>query len=148
MEKLQDHGSCFVCGTTNPHAIGVEWYLDDDKNIEANFVFTGRHQGPPGYVHGGASAAVLDEAMGLAIWQAGYRAVTVKLMIDYRQPVPLGELIRIRGAMRGKTERRIETSGEILLPDGSVAVFAKGIYANGAHFLDQDSIRNFESKNE
>jgi acyl-CoA thioesterase FadM len=86
--------------------------------------------------------------MGLAIWQAGYRAVAVKLTIDYRQPVPLGELIRIRGAMRGKTERGIETSGEILLPDGSVAVFAKGIYAEGAHFLDQDSIRNFESKNE
>jgi uncharacterized protein (TIGR00369 family) len=135
-----------VCGTTNPHAIGVEWYLDDDENIEANFVFTGRHQGPPGYVHGGASAAVLDEAMGLAIWQAGYRAVTVKLMINYRQPVPLGEPIRIRGAMRHKAERRIETSGEILLPDGSVAVFAKGIYAEGAHFLDQDAIRTFEPK--
>ena len=34
MEKLPDHGSCFVCGTTNPHAIGVEWYLDDDTSIE------------------------------------------------------------------------------------------------------------------
>jgi len=148
MEKLPDHGSCFVCGTTNPHAIGVEWYLDDDKNIEANFIFTIQHQGPPGYVHGGASAAVLDEAMGLAIWQAGYRAVTVNLTIDYRQPVPLGEPIRIRGAMLSKAERRIETSGEIILPDGSVAVFAKGIYADGAHFLDLDAIRNFEAKNE
>jgi uncharacterized protein (TIGR00369 family) len=146
MEKLPDHGSCFVCGTTNPHAIGVEWYLDDDKNIEANFIFTHQHQGPPGYVHGGASAAVLDEAMGLAIWQAGYHAVTVHLTIDYRQPVPLGESIRIRGVMHGKAERRIETSGEILLPDGSVAVFAKGIYADGAHFLDLDAIRNFKAK--
>jgi len=50
--------------------------------------------------------------------------------------------------MRGKAQRRIETSGEILLPDGSVAVFAKGIYIEGAHFLDQDAIRNFGSKNE
>lgn len=148
MEKLQNHGSCFVCGTTNPHAIGVEWYLDDDKNIEANFIFTDQHQGPPGYVHGGASAAVLDEAMGLAIWQAGFSAVTANLMIDYRQPVPLGKPIRIRGAMPVKAGRRIETLGEILLPDGSVAVFAKGIYAEGAHFLDQDAIRNSGSKNE
>jgi uncharacterized protein (TIGR00369 family) len=144
MKKLQDHGSCFVCGKTNPNAIGVEWYLDDDKNIEANFIFTIHHQGPPGYVHGGASAAVLDEAMGLAIWQAGYRAVTVNLTIDYRKPVPLGDTIRIRGMMSGKADRRIEASGEILLPDRSVAVFAKGIYVEGAHFLDQDAIRNFE----
>lgn len=144
MKKIPEHGSCFVCGKANPNSIGVEWYLDDDKKIEANFIFTSQHQGPPGYVHGGATAAVLDEAMGLAIWQAGYRAVTVNLLIDYRKPVPLGEPIRIRGAMSGIAERRIETSGEILLPDGSVAVIAKGIYAEGAHFLDQDTIRNLE----
>jgi acyl-CoA thioesterase FadM len=84
--------------------------------------------------------------MGLAIWQAGYRAVTVNLTIDYRQPVPLGEPIRIRGVMRSKAQRRIETSGEILLPDGSVAVFAKGIYVEGAHFLDQNAIQSFEAK--
>jgi len=147
MEKIREHGSCFVCGKANPNSIGVEWYLDDDKKIEANFIFTIHHQGPPGFVHGGATAAVLDEAMGLAIWQAGYRAVTVNLMIDYRKPVPLGEPILIRAAMSGKAKRRIETSGEIFLPDKSVAVFAKGIYVEGAHFLDQDAIQDFESKN-
>jgi acyl-coenzyme A thioesterase PaaI-like protein len=76
-EKIREHGSCFVCGKANPNSIGVEWYLVDDKKIEANFIFTIHHQGPPGFVHGGATAAVLDEAMGLAIWQAGYHAVTV-----------------------------------------------------------------------
>jgi len=84
--------------------------------------------------------------MGLAIWQAGYRAVTVNLMIDYRKPVPLDEPILIRGVMHGKVKRRIEASGEILLPDKSVAVFAKGVYVEGAHFLDQDAIRDFEAK--
>jgi acyl-CoA thioesterase FadM len=85
--------------------------------------------------------------MGLAIWQAGYRAVTVNLTIDYRKPVPLGEPILIRGGMSGKANRRIETSGEILLPDKTVAVFAKGIYVVGAHFLDQNAIQEIESKN-
>jgi acyl-coenzyme A thioesterase PaaI-like protein len=146
MEKIREHGSCFVCGKANPHSIGLEWYFDGN-HIEGNFIFTMHHQGPPGFVHGGASAAVLDEAMGLAIWQAGYRVVTVNLMIDYRKPVPLGEPILIRGAMSGKAKRRIEASGEILLPDKSVAVFAKGIYVEDAHFLDQDVIPDFESKN-
>jgi acyl-coenzyme A thioesterase PaaI-like protein len=148
MGKIHEHGSCFVCGKANPNSIGIEWYFDGENHIEASFIFTIHHQGPPGFVHGGASAAVLDEAMGLAIWQAGYRAVTANLMIDYRKPVPLGESILIRGAMSGKEKRRIESSGEILLPDKSVAVFAKGIYVEGAHFLDQDAIRDFESKNE
>jgi len=92
MEKLAEHGSCFVCGKANPNSIGIEWYFDDDNHIESTFIFTIHHQGPPGFVHGGASAAVLDEAMGLAIWQSGYRAVTANLMIDYRKPIPLGEL--------------------------------------------------------
>jgi len=86
--------------------------------------------------------------MGLAIWQSGYRAVTVNLMIDYRKPIPLGEPVLIRGMMTGKVNRRIETSGEILLPDGSVAVFAQGIYVDGAQFLDLDAIPNFGFKNE
>jgi uncharacterized protein (TIGR00369 family) len=147
MEKIREHGSCFVCGKANPNSIGVEWYFVDGNHIEARFIFTEHHQGPPGFVHGGASAAVLDEAMGLAIWQAGYRAVTVNLMIDYLKPVPLGEPILIHGAMSARAKRRIETSGEILLPDRSVAVFAKGIYVEGAHFLDQVAIQDFESKN-
>jgi len=147
MEKLPEHGTCFVCGKANHNSIGVEWYFDDENHIESSFIFTIHHQGPPGFVHGGASAAVLDEAMGLAIWQSGYRAVTVNLMIDYRKPIPLGEPVLIRGAMSGKANRRIETSGEILLPDKSVAVFAQGIYVEGAHFLDEDAIPDFESKN-
>ena len=148
MEKLAEHGLCFVCGKANPNSIGIEWYFDDDNHIESTFIFTIHHQGPPGFVHGGASAAVLDEAMGLAIWQSGYRAVTVNLMIDYRKPIPLGEPVLIRGVMNSKANRRIEASGEILLPDGSVAVFAQGIYVDGAYFLDLDAIPDFGSKNE
>ena len=148
MEKLHEHGSCFVCGEANPNSMGVEWYFDDENHIESNFIFTIHHQGPPGFVHGGASAAVLDEAMGLAIWKAGYRAVTANLMIDYRKPIPLGEPVLIRGMMTGKVNRRIETSGEILLPDKSAAVFAQGIYVDGAHFFDLDAIPDFVSKNE
>jgi len=59
-EKLPDHGSCFVCGKTNPRSIGVEWELGPEGHIVASFRFNEYQQGPPGFVHGGASAAVLD----------------------------------------------------------------------------------------
>ncbi len=143
MVKLRDHGSCFVCDKTNPNSMGVEWYLDDENQIDARFAFTINHQGPPGFAHGGATAAVLDEAMGLAVWYAGYRVVTANLNLDYRKPVPLGEPIQIHGALSGKENRRVEATGRIVLPDGTVAVSAKGIYVEGARFIDQVTLQDF-----
>ncbi len=40
-------------------------------------------QGPPGHVHGGAMAAVLDEAMGGASWMNGYRSVAAKISVSF-----------------------------------------------------------------
>ncbi|MGV7976337.1 MAG: PaaI family thioesterase [Anaerolineaceae bacterium] len=136
-EKLPDHGSCFVCGKTNPKSIGVEWELGPEGHIVASFRFNEYQQGPPGFVHGGASAAVLDEAMGLAIFYAGYRVVTANMTIEYHKPIPLRKLITIQAVMSGKTERRIIALGEILLPDGSVAVSAEGTYAEANQFFDK-----------
>src|SRR5512145_688706 len=82
MKRLPEHGSCFVCGTQNPHSIGLTWYQDEDGSIVAEMIFCEAHQGPPGHVHGGASAAVLDEAMGAVVWRAGYSVVSVNLEIN------------------------------------------------------------------
>jgi acyl-coenzyme A thioesterase PaaI-like protein len=137
MEYLPEHGSCFVCGKSNPKSIGIVWQLATGNQIFASFEFSDFQQGPPGFVHGGASAAVMDEAMGLAVFHSGYKAVTANLSIDYRKPIPLGKTVKIHAVMDGKTERRIIALGEIVLPDGSVAVSAKGIYAEANHFFDK-----------
>lgn len=41
-------------------------------------------EGPPGFVHGGCSAAVLDSAMGMVAWTGGHRSVTANLTCNYR----------------------------------------------------------------
>jgi len=146
MEKIPEHGPCFVCGTTNPKSIGVEWQLEPGNQISALFRFSESQQGPPGFVHGGASAAVLDEAMGLALFQAGYRAVTASLMVEYRKPVPLGEQVKIQAGLSGKMERRMVAMAEILLPDGSVAVSAKGAYAEANHFFENSVKQYLEAR--
>jgi len=81
MRKLPEHGSCFVCGGSNSHGIGVTWYAREDGSIFTDVTLTEAQQGPPGLAHGGASAALLDEAMGAAVWQAGYKAVSIGLNI-------------------------------------------------------------------
>lgn len=126
-QQLPEHGSCFVCGTQNPRGIGITWWMEDGI-ITAEFTLTDAHQGPPNHAHGGASAAILDEAMGVAVWVAGLRVVAVNLEINYRRPVPLGQRVTVRARVSRHTERKAWTLGEIILSDGTVAVEGRGIY--------------------
>jgi len=130
MESLPGHGSCFVCGNTNPHSIGIIWQKNPNGRIESSFVFNIHQQGPPGFVHGGASAAVMDEAMGTAVWQGGYRAATVHLELDYRKPIPIGEEIRIEGWLFSEEIDSVTARGIIYLSDGIIAVEARAKYVN------------------
>ena len=82
-------------------------------------------------MHGGIIAALLDETIGRAIaigrddqvW-----GVTVELSLKYRKPVPLDVELRAIGRVTKDAGRIFEGSGEILLPDGTVAVEASGRY--------------------
>jgi len=139
LKKLPDHGACFVCGSTNPHSIGLTWYERDDGVILAKFTFTDAQQGPPAHVHGGASAAVLDEAMGAAVWRAGYSVAAVNLEINYKLPVPLGQNILIEARIAKVLPRKIMTTCEMRLPDGSVAVTGRGIYVEAPHLFKDAS---------
>jgi len=139
MKKVPEHGSCFVCGTENPHSMGLTWYQSETGAIHADMVFTLAHQGPPAHVHGGASAAVLDEAMGAVVWSAGYSVAAVNLEINYKKPVPLGQNIIIEARITEVKPRKILTTSEMRLPDGSVAVTGRGIYVEAPHLFKDGS---------
>lgn len=135
IKKIPEHGSCFVCGSENPHSMGVTWYQNETGAIQTTMVFTLAHQGPPAHAHGGASAAVLDEAMGAAVWSAGYSVVAVNLEINYKLPVPLGQNIVIEARIAEVKPRKILTTSEMRLPDGSIAVTGRGIYVEAPHLF-------------
>ena len=46
-------------------------------------------QGPPGHVHGGAMAAVLDEAMGGVCWMNGHRTVAARISVSFLEMLKL-----------------------------------------------------------
>ena len=95
-------------------------------------VFTPReeHQSYPGRTHGGVSAAMLDETIGRAItaFEPEIWGVTVELKLRYKKPVPLGVELKAIGRVTSNNRRLFEGTGEILLPDGTVAVTAEGRY--------------------
>ena len=137
MKKIPEHGWCFVCGTSNPHSIGLTWWLEDDGSLISEFGLNEAQQGPPGNAHGGASAAILDEAMGLVVWAAGHKVAAVNLEINYLKPLPLHETLHLAARVTQKGERKIFATGEILLSDDSIAVSGRGIYVAAPQLFEK-----------
>src|SRR3990172_606667 len=135
--QLPYHGWCFVCGHDNPHSIGLTWWVDDNGILTSEFALNEAQQGPPGHAHGGASAALLDEAMGLVVWAAGHKVAAVNLEINYHKPLPLHLPLTLEARITQTDERKIFSTGEIKLADGSVAVSGRGIYVVAPQLFDK-----------
>jgi len=120
----------------NGSGLKVAFYDTVDERGRPELVarFTGRHQhqGYPGRMHGGVATGILDEVIGRAINAGTAGAVTWGVAIDlatsFRQPVPLDVELLARGRITRDRSRLFEGSGEIYLPDGTVAVSATGRY--------------------
>lgn len=134
--QIPYHGWCFVCGTDNPRGIGITMFVDDDGTLTSEFTLNETHQGPPGHAHGGASAAILDEVMGLVVWAAGHKVLAANININYRKPLPLFQGLFAEARIREVKERKIISEGKILLPDSTVAVEGSGVYVVAKGFFD------------
>ena len=140
LKQLPEHGSCFICGSENPHNLGLRWYVDEKGVVSSEFTLTLAQQGPPGHAHGGLSAAVLDEVMGAAVWQAGYTVAAAKIEVNYRKPVPLGQCIKTKGYITRRNGRKIYARGEICLPDGTLLVTGKGLFIIAPHLFEKSKM--------
>jgi uncharacterized protein (TIGR00369 family) len=134
--QLPYHGWCFVCGNENPCGIGITMFVDDDGVLTSEFTLNESQQGPPGHSHGGASAAILDEAMGLVVWAAGHQVLAVNLEINYHKMLPLNQPLTLEARITEIHKRKIFSTGEIKLPDGTIAVSGRGIYVIAPHLFD------------
>jgi acyl-coenzyme A thioesterase PaaI-like protein len=93
----------FVSGEPDGGRLRVSYFRrGQDGPLVARVLFGPGSVGPPGYAHGGAVAAVLDEAMGAGVWLAGYAAVAARIVVDFRDMVPIG--------FEGLVETRLEVT--------------------------------------
>lgn len=138
---------CFVCGASNPAGIHVRFYEQEDGSLLARFTGSEQHQGYPGRMHGGVITAILDETMGRAIMIHHGEAiwgVTAELQIRFRKPVPLGVELTAVGRIVADKSRLFEGTGELYLPDGTVATEGYGRYVK----LDIRKIADFDPARE
>ena len=126
---IPTHPGCFVCDTNMPNSMGVQWIgKPDGQTIYGTTTLTTAFQGPPGHAHGGASASLLDDAMGVCAWYAGNMCMTGKMTVNYRRPVPLGVELLLTARVTGKEGRKIFVEAQLALPDETIAVDSQGLF--------------------
>ena len=120
-------------------------FVDEEGVLTSEFTLADRHQGPPGHAHGGASAAILDEVMGLVVWAAGHKVLAANININYRKPLPLHQPLRAEAHITEIGERKIISVGEIKLPDSTVAVSGSGVYVVAPHLFEASRLKGVTS---
>jgi acyl-coenzyme A thioesterase PaaI-like protein len=100
----------------DPRANGEVW---------ADFHLGAAYEGPPGLVHGGVSALILDQVLGEAAGAGGKPGMTGTLTLRYRRGTPLGDL-RVEGWIDRVDGIKTYAKAHIIGPDG-VTVEAEGV---------------------
>lgn len=119
--------NCFGCGSGNAMGLGMRFRLEDGRAV-AEFAPAPHHQGFPGHMHGGLVATMLDEAMGWAVYSQGVWAVTARMSIRFREPVPLSEKLVVSATVVRNRGRLLEAKGELRTGEGVVLAEAEGLF--------------------
>ena len=87
-----------VIGVRNPSAppLVIRKVTDGPTNtdtyVTSDFYLGAAFEGPPGHVHGGVSAMLLDHVLGDAVSTPGVHRLTGTITVRYRRLTPLGRL--------------------------------------------------------
>jgi len=122
---------CFVCGEKNDFGLHAKFYETDNNELVALIVPSEQHQGYPGRMHGGIAATILDETIARSITIGKNEqlwGVTLELKTKFRKPIPIEQELKVMGRVTIEGTRTFEGTGEIILPNGDVAVSAEGKY--------------------
>ncbi len=110
-----------VTGLSNPVSPPVRVYTEDNITTFGEVTFPVTFEGPPGLVHGGYVAAVLDEFLGIAQTFAGVPGVTGSLKIRFRSPCPLNTLLFLEGKVTSVEEGKKFVTGVMKAGDTMIA---------------------------
>jgi uncharacterized protein (TIGR00369 family) len=121
---------CFVCDQDNADGMRQRFYHDEESGrIVAEFTPSPGHSGAPNYTHGGASMAVLDDAMAWAIIALRERfGITRRCEMDFIRPVTIGARHAVEAWVESFEERSLVARAEMRNADGKLCVASKATY--------------------
>lgn len=120
-----------VIGQLNPMSPPASMHVVGNR-VEGTVICGARFCGPPGSVHGGVIALILDELLGSACVAADIGGFTGTLSVRYEQTVPLDTPLQLVGWIDRTEGRKTFAKGEIQLTDGTVLSRADGVFIRPA----------------
>ena len=115
-----------VIGLRNPIAPPLRINNAADGLVWSEFTLGAPYEGPPGHVHGGVCAMVLDHVLGATAHKPGKPAYTGTLRIRYLRGTPLGPL-RAEAKIDRVEGAKVFAVGHISNAQG-VTVEAEGVF--------------------
>ena len=129
------HANCLGCGPDNPCTLGLELAIDGER-VRGAVTLDDRHQGAPGFAHGGAVATALDDTLGTLLLVLKHPGVTARLEVNYRRPAFLHRRFDLEAWVVRVEGRKIEMAAE-MREDGDVVADAAALFirVDREHFL-------------
>ena len=85
-----------------------------------------KHEGPPGLVHGGVLAILLDHVLARSARASGHGGLTATLTVTYRRPVHLGVPLVVTGELGSVEGRRATATARVVAADDPGTTLAEG----------------------
>jgi len=127
--NLEGGRGSFVSGEPAEGRLRVCYFRrPEDERLVGRAWFGSGAEGPPAHAHGGAIAAVLDEAMGSAGWLAGYPVVAAHIEVDFRRMLPLGTDAFVEAWVESVDGRKVRVRGRLSGEDRELFSSASGLF--------------------
>ncbi|MEK6608292.1 MAG: PaaI family thioesterase [Myxococcota bacterium] len=125
MPKAITSKDCYACGRDNVHGLRMRMIPDGDA-VRCRFVPPPHARGFSRVAHGGIHAALLDEAIGVAVaLRLGIKSVTASLSVTYRLPMIIGKPVVVRAWLDRRGRRFAYGAGDIRDARGRVIAEAR-----------------------
>ena len=109
-----------VGGRSHPCSPELRWQ-EAPNQIIGTVTFRQAFEGPPGHVHGGWVAGVLDHLMGMTHVRTGHPGMTGGLSVRYLKPTPLNQAIEVSAQATELDDKRTEVKAEMRFGETTTA---------------------------
>ncbi len=122
-----DAEGSFVLGTDSDVLQTVLIKSNTPNELLGHVWFGLKTAGPPGYVHGGCQAAILDEMMGSTGWHYNHPVVAAKIEVEFLELVPYENQYDLQGTITKIDKRKVHISAK-LFKDETVYAKSTGLF--------------------
>lgn len=109
------NSNCYVCGPDNPLGLRVPFSPDGEQGSQAEYIARPEHGGWKGILHGGVTFALMDEALGWALYFQKLPAVTARVETRFHKPIAVGAKVTVRAWVVKQRRRLFDAHAEIRL---------------------------------